>query len=194
MRVDDLIRESREQEELRILKTRCSQFLEDSNSLPLLKNLPETYGDFHKVKVRKRKGEDDFTETFNEAFEEEHTDLWQRAVFANGLTSFEPEDGDFETFFIFPINGYKYMYCAEVENSSQEYKQVFDNIFEEFGSEKGQDVITDLLRFTYVQEELDKGIETGAEIVIYNIPFYYAIRTSSIGDYDALLTEIQEVD
>jgi len=198
MRVDDLIQSDDLREELLILLERCSEFLEESGGQPLLKNLPSEYGDFHKVKVRLRKShkEDtsDFMDTFNEAFEDQLHNLRQRAVFANGPVSFESADSDeLEPFYIFPIDGFQYMYSKEVEDSSEDYKAVFDAIFEQFGSDKGNEVITDLLKFTYTSARLDEGIESGSEIIIYNIPYFYAIRASTVDDYSTLLTIIQEI-
>lgn len=194
MKVDDLITKPQEHAELRLLYDRCSQFFEESGGSPLLKNLPETYGNFHKVKVRKRKGVDVFNDTFNEAFDAEHPGLRQRAIFANGELSFVEEGEELEPFFIFPIDEYKFMYSLEVENSSRDYKQVFDSLFEEFGARKGNQVICDLLAFTYRQENLAEGIEQGSELILYNIPYYYAIRTSIVDDYGELLTQIQGIE
>lgn len=198
MRVGDLIQTEETREELILLSERCSQFFEDASGLPLMKNLPSEYGDFHKVKVRKRSklknDSKEFAETFNEAFETELRNLRERAIFANGATSFEPADtAELEPFYIFPIDGYKFMYSKEVENSSQDYKTVFDAIFEEFGSEKGNEIIADLLKFSYTSEKLYEGIDQGSEIILYNIPYFYAVRASTVDDYDELLTAIKDL-
>jgi len=199
MRVDDLIQTDDSREELQILAERCSQFFEEAEGRALLKNLSSNYGDFHKVKVRKRKQRKsdpsgEFSEAFNEAFENEMRNLRERAIFANGELSFEPADhDDLEPFYVFPIDGYQFMYSREVENSSQDYKTVFDAIFEEFGSDRGNSVITDLLKFTYTSEKLHEGIESGSEIILYNIPYFYAIRTSTVDNYENLLKEIEEL-
>lgn len=198
MRIDDLIRTNKTNEEFRLISERCSQFLEDAGSLPLLKNLPQEYNDFHKVKVRKRKklkeDTEGFAHTFNGAFEAELHSLRERAVFANGPASFEPADmPSLDPFYIFPIDGYRFMYSKEVENSSQDYKTVFDAIFEEFGTERGNEVLVELLKFSYTSTNLHEGIEQGSEIIIYNIPYFYAIRTTSVEDYSVLLTNIKDL-
>jgi len=184
MRVDDLIHSEENREELLILVERCSQFFVEAEGRPLLKNLPADYDDFHKVKVRKRqlKGDDkEFTETFNDAFEDELRDLRERAVFSNGTVSFEPADTqEQEPFYIFPIDGFRFLYSREVENSSNEYKTLFDTIFEEFGAVRGNEVITDLLKFTYTGNTLHEGIDSGSEIIIYNISYFYAIRAETV--------------
>lgn len=190
MRINDLYQTHQYSKEIQLLRTSCTQFLQESRGQPLFKNLSSEYGDFHKVKVRKRKGESgDFTETFNEAFEEQHPGLRQRAIFANGPSSFHPTFNEgMEPFYVLPIDGYKFMYSREVENSGQEYKQVFDTLFEEFGEEKGNEVLTDLLRFTYTSTNLHEGIESGSELIIYGIPYFYAIRAAETEYGDVLST------
>lgn len=184
-----------QQEELRILQERCSEFLTESHDLPLLKNLSNKYGDFHKVKVRKRRGEveEEFSDAFNDAFAEKQINLRQRAIFANGKTSFEPcFENDLEPFYIFPIDDYRYMYSSEVENSNADYKKVFDLLFETFGDDEGRNIATELLKFTYKNDNLHHGIQIGAEIIIYNIPYFYAIRKATVNDYQILVKSILE--
>lgn len=191
MRIDDIFENYKNDREILLLKDNCSQFLTDSNYLPLYKNLSQQYDDFQKVKVRKKNESNNFTETFNEAFETQHPGLRQRAIFANGESSFKPTmANNAEPFYIFPINGYKFMYSKEVQNSGSEYKQVFETLFTQFGEEKGNEVLTDLLRFTYTSSCLKEGIETGSEIIIYGIPYYYAVRVSSVDSYDDLISRM----
>lgn len=192
MRINELYENQYQSKEFHLLKTNCTQFIRESQGQPLFKNLSVSYNDFDKIKVRKRKGESgDFTQTFNEAFETQHPGLRQRAIFANGGPTFQPIfDGVVEPFYVFPIDGYKFMYSREVENSGQEYKQVFDTLFEEFGEQKGNEVLTDLLKFTYTSVNLNEGIVSGSEIIIYGIPYFYAIKANSTENYQDLLTNI----
>jgi len=194
MRVIDVLTNPTIVEEICILQSQCSEFIIESDGHPLIKNLPSSYNDFHKVKVRKRKSQDGFTEAFNDAFEDEHQSLRQRSIFANGISSYQMhEDTSVEPFYVFPINGFKFMYSREVEYSDQDYKQVFESVFEQLGDEKGHDVLTDLLRFTYVSANLAEGIDSGAEIILYGIPYYYAIKAESYPSYQDLLTYIDEI-
>lgn len=194
MLVNDIIEQSQQQEELRLIKARCQQFLHESQQNPLLKNLPITYGDFHKVKVRHKRIEQQFDETFNDAFTDKHKALRQRAVFTHGIISFEPPIAeDLEPFYIFPIDGYRFLYSKEVENSSNDYKQVFDTLLEQLG-EQGMEMINDLLRVTYTENNLVEGIESGSEIILFNIPYYYAIRVSTSRNYQHLLTKLDQVE
>lgn len=171
-----------------VIGERCSTFISESKRLPLLKNLPTSYSDVHKVKARKRNVQGEFATTLNQAFEGYFNGIAQRAIFANGDASFQiSEDSSFEPFFVFPINGYKYMYSAEVYNSNKDYQDVLDVMFQQFGSDKGKTIVTEVLKFAYEHENLAEGISKGSEIIIYNIPFYYAVRCSTVADYASLL-------
>ncbi len=170
-----------------LIRNNCSQFIGESVGMPIVKNLPETYSDFQKVKVRKRKQSNTFADTFNVAFSDEMMNLRERAVFVNGTVLTENQC---DAFYVFPVNGYEYLYSKEVENSKEGYRQVYESIFDTFDDESAKSTFTDLLRFTYVSEDLATGITSGAEIIIYGIPYYYVVRESSVENYDSLLTAL----
>jgi hypothetical protein len=175
---------------LSVITERCSQFLEESEGEPLLKNLSRDYSHLHKVKARKRNVSGEFATAFNEAFEAYEDDLCQKAIFANGISSFTPSIGEgLEPFYVFPIDGYNFLYSAEVECSSADHKQVFDTMFEQFGVDKGKTLVLEFLKFAYKQTSLKEGIERGSEIILFNIPYYYAVR-ASMHEYSTLLTLI----
>lgn len=176
--------------DLSAIAQQCSQFVSETQGLPIFKMLPAEYSDVQKVKARKKNTKTSFTETFNGAFSSHFNDLCQRAIYAYGESTVEKVcEGD-DPFYVFPIDGYKYLYSTEVESSSDDYKQVFEMMFEQFGAEKGKEVIADLIKFSYTSSKLTEGIEKGAEIIFYNIPYYYAVRVSSAPDYDDLLSLI----
>jgi len=190
MRVDDLVH-NYDIGNIDLIKKHCTHFLEESEGFPVFRNLPNTYEDFRKVKVRKRKHSNGFSDTFNGAFKDELNDLRERAIFANGSANLEQNiNENTDSFYIFPINGYKFLYSKEVSNSTENYKQVFEAIFDQMGEESAKGVFTDLLRFTYMTEDLAAGIESGAEIILYGIPYYYVIRESCVDSYDELLTRL----
>ncbi len=84
------------------------------------------------------------------------------------------------------------MYCTEVTHSTKDYQQVFDSLFEQFESEKAEQLIHDLLKFTYTRENLIEGIERQVEIIFYNVPYYYAARVNTF-EYDDLLTDLTQL-
>jgi hypothetical protein len=171
------------------INQQCMSFIQQCGNIPLYKSLPRNYTDIHKVKVRQRKRHSNFSQTFNHAFDQHN--LRQRAIFANGVGSYvQEEDSDNEPFYVFPINGFKFMYCDEVDNSTDNYKQVFDTILDTFGRERGTDMIAELLRFNYKTDSILDGICSGSEVILYDIPYYYAVREASVHSYDALLDNI----
>jgi len=172
-----------------LLSKQCSRFLNESEHLPLFKSLPSSYDDLQKVKVRYHKSNTAFSETFNEAFKQEQPKLRQRAVFVSGVVHIS-EDTNTEPFYVFPTNNFKFMYSREVKNSNDSYQQAFDAILEQFNNkEQADQIIADLLQYTYVSDNLNEGIKSEAEIILYNIPYYYAVRANTI-DYDELLTSL----
>lgn len=173
--------------DLELIRTYCSEFLEESGGFPIVRSLPNTYENFQKVKVRKRKSSNSFSSTFNGAFEDQMIDLRERSVFVNGRSE---HNESLDPFYVFPIDGYDFLYSKEVDNSTENYKHVYESIISQLGEKSAKMVFTDLLRFSYNSEELAEGIGTGAEIIIYNIPYYYAIRESYVENYNELLTMI----
>lgn len=164
------------------LSYECSEFLMESGGLPLLKNLPRFKDGFTKIKVRHQRTTDPFLETFNTAFADERTRLMQRAVFAQGESSFIPStDPNLEPFYIFPVDGFRYMYNPSA-SSAMEYKETFDKLVSNVG-ESAPEILQKLLKYDYVFDRLEEGISSGSEIIFYGIPYYFALRKSIIDDY-----------
>lgn len=173
-------------QDLKAVSTNCSQFLSESKGLPLFKLLPTTYGDFHKVKVRLHKKYDIVTEAYDRAFGDQCANIRQRAVFAYGSQLTITENN--EPFYVFPVDGYRFMYSREVRNSNNDYKRVIDTLFEQFENPtKASEIVTDLLKYTYSTIHLNEGIASQSEIIVYGIPYYYAIKVSAVQDYQTLL-------
>lgn len=169
-----------------VLQEQCSSFIAESRRIPILKNLPTKYHDCHKVKVRKQKAHAKITIPFNEAFDNHTHHIRQRSIFANGQRSFVSEAFQLEPFYVFPIDGYQFIYSKTVTDSFDAYTQVFESLIDRFGPEVGNKMLTDVLKFSYTNDKLAEGIASGSEIVLYNIPFYYAVRVSSTPSYDSL--------
>jgi hypothetical protein len=172
--------------EVQTIKAECSQFLKESAGLPLLRSLPQTYYNFHKVKVRLQKRRDSVTDVFERAFGSTFVNLRQRAIFTYPRTPELTENT--EPFYVFPINGYKFLYSKEVTNSSSDYKRVVDTLFQQFeDQQQASDIVTELLKYTYSSTSLHEGIVSDSEIILYGIPFYYAVRASACQGYGPLL-------
>jgi hypothetical protein len=162
------------------LNKECPQFLQESHRKPLLKSLPIHNDGFRKVKVRKKNINAQFVDVFNSVFAD-HDDLFQRAIFASSIEL--PSDEKTEPFYIFPIDGYKFMYAENVISTSDVYREMFDTLIGNLKNEASIEIFSDILRFNYKRDSLVEGIEAGAEIIIYGIPYYYAVRKSLVDDY-----------
>lgn len=171
----------------RIILRDCSEFIRESSGLPLFKTLPDTYADFQRVKVRQHKRRDPVSHVFEQAFGEQFSNLRQRSVFA---TSVIPNSSTPSTaFYVIPTNGYKYLYSKEVENSSNEYRDIIETVMRGMSSvNEATQIVTDLVKYTYTSTKLKEGISSGAEVILYGIPAYYAIRISACPDYTDLIT------
>jgi hypothetical protein len=171
------------------IQHQCSQFICESNGLPLYKALPHNYPDVYRVKARFKRTPDYVASYFNKAFNQEISHLRQRAIIANSTPPSLPKGMDL--FYVFPINNYKFLYSREVKNSNNDYKAVIDILYETLDdSNKTADMVIDLLKFTYLNKSLNEGINAGAEIIFYNIPFYYAVRVSTYAKYRQLIEHI----
>lgn len=175
----------------RIIIKECSEFIKESKGNPLIRYLPTDGEHQRKVKVRKKKKNSSFDLLFNTVFSK-HPDLRQRCIFANGLKGLkdvEPfiEEGT-EPFYVFPINGFKFMYSSSVYYSSTQYKDTFDQIAEVIGESDAMETLSEVLKYDYVSEDLLKGIKQGCEIIIYGIPYFYAVRKSSVISYSTLFS------
>lgn len=169
------------------IEKECSQFLRESIGHPLLKNLPKNNDGFRKVKVRKKKHTETLTSVFNDAFKDDHSQLLQRSIFAHGTESFIPSEDDLtEPFYIFPINGFRYMYAENVLSTTEDYKKTLDFLMESLG-DSAIETFQEVLKYQYRHDKLYEALTGNSEIIIYDIPYYYAIRYSLIEKYSNFL-------
>jgi hypothetical protein len=164
----------------------CTEFLTESGGKPLLKNLPSRIDGFVRIKVRQKKSSNLFTENFNNAFASERAKLLQRSMFAQGLTGFVPStDPNMEPFYVFPVDGYRYMYNPHAA-STDDYRETFSKLLSSVGS-GAQDMFQKMLKYDYVFEDLQVGIDGGSQLIVYGISHYFALRKSIIEDYDSFM-------
>lgn len=163
----------------------CSDFLKASEGKPLRKLLRNNGPDTRKVKVRKKKQVSEVGTIFNEVFSSP-ADIRQRCIFANGDSLSRVES--YDSFFIFPINGFKYMFCPNVIDSDVEYTARLKEL-QETTPEDAVMLLKEVMQFEYVHNQnLLEAITRGDEIIIYGIPYYYAIRESTVKSYSTLFS------
>lgn len=190
MIVGDLLETTLNATELDVIRTECSQFLRTSAGLPLKKLLPSTYTNFCRVKIRKRKQADAVTEAFERAFGEQFYNLRQRALFA--YSSINAAQPGYEPFYVFPVNGFKFMYCKEVTNSQIDYETAVGVLEKQLNAiDRVTSLVSDVIRYSYTSESMPAAIRAGAEVIVYGIPCFYAVRASTAKSYPTLLTNIR---
>lgn len=174
-------------EDLQQLKVECSDFLVESQGGPIFKTLPTIKSVFRKVKVRFRDDEP-LTHILDLAFERETKHISKKLVTVNGLDTYKFSEDHHSDFFIFPINGYKYIY-NRLADSHKNLRNVLEALQT---NQLPPDVSEELLRYMYVTTELHEGILSGAEIIIYNVPFFYAVNIKRVGCcYEELINSLR---
>lgn len=163
----------------------CNQFLEESNQRPILRALSKNGDGFRKVKIRKKNKYDDPLEHyFDNAFVNKYKDVRLRSMIVHTTNSLDVAEEQ-ELFYVFPIDDYKILYNKQVNNYAV-YAASLRPLLEELDS--AELLLTHLFEHTYESQNLVEAIDSGAEILIYNIPYYYAIRKSLYRDYNDVLT------
>ena len=153
------------------IENECSEFLDSSNGHYIVKNLPIHHQGFAKVKVRLGKAKTDFAESFNRAFESTRHGLHESAIFGYTDAGLLHPNNSTELFYIFPINGFKFIYNPVVEDSNTDYNGV------------SGELVSDLLQLSYQTGTLSEAMKSKCEIIFYGIPYYYALRKSIVTDY-----------
>lgn len=164
----------------------CGQFLTESNAKPLLRALPKNGDGFRKVKIRKKnKYNNPLEHYFDIAFLNKYREIRLRSMIVQTAVPVEtPEEQ--ELFYVFPIDDYKILYNRQVNNYVA-YAASLRPIIETLDS--AESLLVHLFEHTYESQSLEQAIDSGAEILIYDIPYYYAIRSSLYKDYNDVLTD-----
>ena len=161
----------------------CQQFLEESEGVPLIKWCPRTYADIQRVKVRKRSQCSDFDAAFNEVFASVYPSIRQRSIIVNDVRGKRTDQ-----FYVFPSDGYKFIYSPTIKNSQEQYGSTFTDIKKTLSAETGTEIFQDVLKYGYTTGSMHKAILDSSEIIVYNIPYFYVARCHI--EYDKLLEHI----
>lgn len=196
MKIQELFQEHNSKlsaEQIMLLSNNCKQFLSMTDK-PLLKGFLNHTEDFVKMKIRFHKRQSDLIDIFNEAFFNKFnvSNFHQRSIFANGERSFVKNKLT-QPYYVFPTNEFKFAYSREIKNSNSEYQNTFESLLEkiELNVDNIADIVKDLMIYSYVENELERGIVEGCEIIIYNIPYYYAVNANTFPNYNELLQQIK---
>jgi len=91
-----------------------------------------------------------------------------------------------ESFYVFPINGFSFLYSKGLQNSSENFREVLNTLSENVHG--ALEITSDLIKYTYTNNNLVEGIMSESEIIFYGIPFFYALRVADINSYAKLIT------
>jgi len=175
--------------EIDLIRNECGRFIKESQGMPLFKSLPRSYDDFKRIKVRKKRltGDSQLSAIFEKVL---GIDLYRRTMFASSIYPELGNNSDLDAFYVFPVDKYKFLYNDEVKNTSGNYGALLGTLLEEMTNEEANQVLGELLKFTSLKDDLAGGLRSGAEIVFFGIPRYYAIRTLMIPSYKRFYEEI----
>jgi len=133
--------------------------------MPVFKILP--HNDlYEKVKIRVKNQTAPYSEARDAAFDFKKFD--NRAL---EVLTHKPLKNDLGLYYIFPINGYKFVYNPKVDDIVDRCESMGDVL-------KDQDTITEVLKYTYDIDNLVKGLEEANKINFFNIPYYYAVNAT----------------
>jgi L-ribulose-5-phosphate 3-epimerase UlaE len=170
------------------IKKECSQFIRNSNGNPLFKSLPSGKDAFIRVKARHRKMHDDsFENAFNSAFQKQTNKIFSKAIFCNTNEVILPNH---ENYYVFPIDGYRILYSKNDKNTSKTYQTALAEILDMVAENHAVSLLTTILSDDYTDENLSEALLHKKEILIYNIPYFFAIKCSlfpSIADYKNII-------
>lgn len=169
-----------------VIKSECSSFINESNGYPLIKNLKSDNRYVRKVKVRTKKNSEGFIQKFNEAFNKEHNNIYGRSIFCNGKHNYLKNDN--ELVYVFPINGFKFLFNPNIEYH-MEYSKAFEKVEDKMTALEAENLLIDMIEYSYnsCNYALHEALFSEKEIIIYNIPYYYAIKVSRHPHYNDLL-------
>lgn len=171
-----------------VLKTQCGQFIRESQGLPLYKAYSSSLTeDFKRVKVRFHRRRDTTSTIFDNAFgiNNSTTGFRERAVFTTGAMPALTELT--KPFYVFPIDGYEYIFSKQVSNSSHELTDVLNTLKEDLDSDLSHDIVADLLKYSYQNTNLVEGIQSQNEIIIHNMSSFYIVDATAYPNYKLLI-------
>lgn len=173
-----------------VIREECSIFLNESKNIPLIKSLNIGDKNVRKVKVRikKKNVNNDIVESFNNAFSTTYNNIYGRAIFCNGKHKQLKKNDMDEEVYVFPINGFKFLYNPNVEYH-MEYEKTLKTLEENMSELDPDRLLTEMIEYSYASgANLDTALLSDKEIIIYNIPYFYAVKKNKFSTYSELLS------
>ena len=161
--------------QMSLLRYQCEQFLFESRGYPLIVELNRKVklDCFRQIKLRWKKNK------AYQVYQQIIPDLQTSKAF--WPIRFAPLSNT--TYYIFPINNFKFAYNPAIENL---YDCIVDNADD-------NELLT-ALKLTYNSTMLSTGLQNQREIVLYNIPYCFAVKTTCIPNYSEFYHSINAED
>lgn len=148
----------------------CSDFLIESQSIPLYKYLPKSYKTQDKVKIRLKSHSEDYHNYIDNSLNFKNFNNRSLTCYTNSDNSY---DG-YDPYYIFIPDGYKYIYTKD--NMNIDLKTIFSEL--SFNFKNCTDTFEELLKYSYDLTDLYNGLTNNDKIIFYNIPYYYCIKAT----------------
>lgn len=182
MLLNEVLHRSCSSSQMQAVLTECSTFLR-TNSGPLFKMLPSAYGDVRRVKVRKRKPKSASDLILDEAFSTTFAGLSQRSVYVHTRSPTTAPPGQ-ELYYVVPIDGYQAVFHPEVISLKEHLNVTANVILSNFKDEdRAAEILVELAQNTISANGLCEATMLGVDALVYNIPYYYAVRCAAYPDY-----------
>ena len=164
-----------------MIRTKCSSFISESNSLPIFKRLDFTYGTSSKVKVR-------HSQTFatNKVLDEAFASSIENTIVPITTQALDYVTASDEWYYVFPTNGYKFLFSKYIPDyryhiATMEARSV------------DRSLIVDSVRESYTHnEQLSEGIGSSIEILLYGLQSFYVVSCAQYPSYSSLLSIIRQ--
>lgn len=147
----------------------CTDFLKQSNGQPLIKEL-QNVRSFRKLKARHRNKS--FSSLLNDAF---NSSIGTRCI----TTASTVDELTDHHYYVFPINGFKFLYDP-TGTPVTSYQSLTKTVQTE--------LVEELMRLNIEGSDLTQALSIGTEVVLYDIPYCYAVNVKTVSDYNNLLS------
>lgn len=146
----------------------CLQFLEESDTIPIYKYFPKFSRDQDKIKIRLKTKTETFYNHVDNSFKFNNFNNRSLDVY----TAKDENIIDLVPYYVFIPDGYRYMYAKD--NMKIQLKRTFQDLTDKMI--RGSETFEELIKYSYKNEDLVKGLVYNDIITFYNIPYYYIIR------------------
>jgi hypothetical protein len=145
----------------------CSDFLSDSNNIPMYKHLPDNK-DQDKVKIRLKSKIEPYYNHIDKGLNFKNFNNRSLKCY---MDIGKPIPG-YIPYYIFIPDGFQFIYT--IDNRTIDLASIFLELSNKL--DNSGDTFEELLKYYYNFKKLETGLKSNAEIIFYDIPYYYCIK------------------